>query len=734
VADDNNSIELVVFTKDRGPLTKHISLDDDGKLKSDGSACSMGHGRARRVRLNGIEQLGPLIEKLEYNQALGLGAMRVDVGDEVAVATKKELADNPRDGAIARTGENFAYVEGKPALVLIDHDTKGMPHSVVAKIESLGGFWSALTSVLPALGNVGHVTRRSTSSGLSRTDTGEKLDGSAGVHVFIEAKDGADAERFLEALHDRCWLAGFGWCVVSKAGSLLERSIVDRMVGLGERLVFEGGPIVDPPLVQDAATRRPEIHAGAQLDTRAACPPLSATEKAAKAALRAEENQRLAAEAKRMREAYVDEKARDLLVYRKGMTLPEARAAVEKRIGGILTPDLILPLDDDALVTVGQVLDNPAPFVGLTMADPIEGVDYGRGKAKIMMGDDGPFIHSFAHGGGVYRLRYDAHSIRERIERATDKPDALARLMMAADVDAVEEERLIKEVAKAAGVSIRAIRSKLNDVRAERDSRARDDVNAAIERLNEIHALVIIGDKTAVMKASAAEGVQLLSVSAFTTWFDNEFVYYGTRREPLGRYWLSHPKRRQFEGLVFEPNRTVPNHFNLWQGFAVEPRPGDCSKFLAHMRDNICQGDEFIYNWVMGWFAQIFQHPEDKQDTSLVIRGKQGVGKSKVGEVVGSLLGRHFLCVAEPRYVTGRFNAHMAQLTAAPRRRGVLGRRQKRRGEAEGHDQRQAPPDRVQGQGGVLGGQLHALVHHGQPRLDGAGRLGGAPLLHARRR
>src|SRR5262249_5751037 len=155
-----------------------------------------------------------------------------------------------------------------------------------------------------------------------------------------------------------------------------------------------------------------------------------------KVALRAAENQRLAAEVERTREAYIDEKARDLLAYRKGMTIKEARAAVEKRIGGILTPDLILPLDEDARVTVGQVLDNRTPFVGLTLADPIDGEE--QGKAKIMMGSDGlPFIHSFAHGGGVYRLRYDARAIRERIENATDKPDALARFMIAADIDAV---------------------------------------------------------------------------------------------------------------------------------------------------------------------------------------------------------------------------------------------------------------------------------------------------------
>jgi hypothetical protein len=39
-----------------------------------------------------------------------------------------------------------------------------------------------------------------------------------------------------------------------------------------------------------------------------------------------------------------------------------------------------------------------------------------------------------------------------------------------------------------------------------------------------------------------------------------------------------------------------------------------------------------------------------------------GVGKTKVGEVINSLLGRHYASVSDPRYVTGQFNAHMAPL------------------------------------------------------------------------
>ena len=109
-------------------------------------------------------------------------------------------------------------------------------------------------SVVPELSAAGRVLRPSTSSGITRADTGQAIAGSNGLHLFVQVQDGADVERFLKALHARCWLHGFGWMMVGAGGQLLERSIVDRMVYAPERLVFEAAPILDPPLVQDQAT------------------------------------------------------------------------------------------------------------------------------------------------------------------------------------------------------------------------------------------------------------------------------------------------------------------------------------------------------------------------------------------------------------------------------------------------------------------------------------------------
>jgi hypothetical protein len=86
-----------------------------------------------------------------------------------------------------------------------------------------------------------------------------------------------------------------------------------------------------------------------------------------------------------------------------------------------LLPSLSLEFDDSEIgtVPVGEVLDNPDRFIDETLADPLEGVAYGRGKAMVMRRDDGSlFIHSFAHGRAFYDLAIDAERLRRGIETA----------------------------------------------------------------------------------------------------------------------------------------------------------------------------------------------------------------------------------------------------------------------------------------------------------------------------
>ncbi len=452
---------LTLFTKDHGPLTKHISLERDGTLASDKSACTMASGKAIRYPLASFKKLAELINGLRSDQAIGLGSLRADLPDEVEITTKNQL-NGRRSDLIARTAQEIVFEAERPALALFDYDAKGMPPKIAARLEAVGGFWSALKEVMPALKDAAHLLRCSTSAGLINTDTGEEIPGSNGLHGYVLAQDGADIPRFLQTLHDRCWLAGYGWMLVGVSGQLLDRSIIDRTVAAPERLVFEGPPIVEEPLKQDRKKRQPVVHDGGLLDTVRACKPLTLVEQETLKKLKAEAKQSLQAECNKVRDAYIADTAK-----RRQLDPLDARKIIESVQHGILLPSAELEFDNSELnnFTVADILDDPGGFEGVTLADPIEGIAYGRCKAKVLRRGDGtPWIHSFAHGRTTYQLKYDASAVRARL--ADPRRDAV-QLLLAAHLDPVEEKELVHEIAGHLRVGVRAIEAKLKALRSE---------------------------------------------------------------------------------------------------------------------------------------------------------------------------------------------------------------------------------------------------------------------------
>jgi Family of unknown function (DUF5906) len=399
-------IEITVFDKVSGVLSKKITLRADGTANSDGSECKMSAGEAKRTPIADLHELAKVIEWLKPYQAIALGTLREDLPDKIKIVSRKRL--NGKSNKIARTKENITYREGKPAAVLLDLDRKGMPDNVR---ERLDDFWETLVTILPGLSGAAHLIRNSTSAGLYRTDTREWLEGSGGVHAYVIGNDGNDAERFLKTLHQRCWLAGFGWIMLARDGKMLERSIIDCSVYSSERLVFEGAPIVKKPLAQDPEQRRPVVYEGTNVDTRAVCPPLTADEQRTLDALVTQAKEKIKPEADKVRAAYIDERA-PALAKRTGKTIEEAKRIIESQCGGVLLPEIELEFVNKKLkgCTVKDVLDDPERFDREVLADPIEGPSYGRTTAVVLLRRDNgrPWIKSFAHGGMSYSLVREA--------------------------------------------------------------------------------------------------------------------------------------------------------------------------------------------------------------------------------------------------------------------------------------------------------------------------------------
>ena len=325
---------------------------------------------------------------------------------------------------------------------------------------------------MPGLARAARVRRASTSAGLLDTRTGAPVGaGAGGEHVYLLVRDGADVERFLRDLHERCWLHGLGWFLVGAAGQLLERSVVDRMVGAPERLVFEGAPVLEPPLGQDLAARAPAWFDGEALDTRAACPPLTRVERARVAELKEAAKAALAPEAAAAR-AVADEALARRLAERLGVPPATALRMAEARHRGVLLPHVELAFDDGA-IGAGHRGRGAARARALRRRDarrPAGGrglrPGQGQGDAPRRRVALDPLLRARPHD---YELKLDAAALEAAL-RGAEPPaaavDAYVRLLPEAELEPDEEARLSELVRELSGVGARPLAARL---RAERE-------------------------------------------------------------------------------------------------------------------------------------------------------------------------------------------------------------------------------------------------------------------------
>ena len=263
--------------------------------------------------------------------------------------------------------------------MLLELDFKGMPENVRTSIEAAGGTWDAIVAAVPGLAAAGRVKRLSTSAGLVNMATDRTFPHSGGVHIYVPVTNVADIPRALQNLFDRLWLAGQGWAWVSDKGAVHMRCSVDATVGRPERLIFEGGAVCGAPLGQDMAARKPQVVEGPAIDTSVILPPLTVSERQSVLVAQAAARHVVADVAAKKR--YEANKATaDEIARKTGMPFSRAFELASFHTKGDLAPEIELEFDDPAIgaIIVGDVMSAPEDFVGETLADPLEGINYGR--------------------------------------------------------------------------------------------------------------------------------------------------------------------------------------------------------------------------------------------------------------------------------------------------------------------------------------------------------------------
>jgi hypothetical protein len=401
------TFQITLFTAHSGLLTKTIRRGANGRPDSI-SAHLMNYGTADRLDIETMGRFAELLNgSLLGNQAISSGCIRPDKGNHVLVNTARNVEYLEQQGDFSCISRSKQYLEYKnrETLLLVDTDLAQAPDHVKNAFACGCRPLDALASICPELDCVGHVMRRSTSSGLMDLETGEMFPDSGGWHTYFAITDGTDTRDFTNWLHDSSVLVGMGWAFVTACGSILRRSIVDKAVASPERLIYESMPIVEAPLWQDPNRRLASYVNGKPFNSRARRV-RSAAEKAQIEAAWDAEEAKVAPRAAAVQAEWVERKATEMRA-QTGKSMAHCRRVAERWVEKDLLPEALLEFKNLGIVSVAQVWEDPYRFAEQKLADPIEGAEYKGGlDCAILLVNKNrvPWIYSHAHGGQQFSL------------------------------------------------------------------------------------------------------------------------------------------------------------------------------------------------------------------------------------------------------------------------------------------------------------------------------------------
>ncbi|MFC4271793.1 hypothetical protein GQF03_16485 [Sneathiella chungangensis] len=132
---------------------------------------------------------------------------------------------------------------------------------------------------------------------------------------------------------------------------------------------------------------------------------------------------------------------------------------------------------------------------------------------------------------------------------------------------------------------------------------------------------------------------------------------------PLGKFWLEHSDRREYDQIDFLPGKTPPpTIFNLWRGFQYPSVQGGWCKMRRHIWTVLADEDSEAFRYIIKWSAWAVQNPDRPAEVALVFKGGKGTGKGTFARWLTDLFGSHGLQIFSSKHVSGRFNAHLRAL------------------------------------------------------------------------
>jgi hypothetical protein len=134
------------------------------------------------------------------------------------------------------------------------------------------------------------------------------------------------------------------------------------------------------------------------------------------------------------------------------------------------------------------------------------------------------------------------------------------------------------------------------------------EADKLLANLNVDHCVVLDGARTMVLRFEETEydaGGEhyIIRVPMFLRFTDFRNLYLHRRiklgedrSKDWGKWWLTHPLRRQYEGVIFKPGapQVVNGKLNLWCGWGVEPKRGEWGLMREHLYEVLAARDDGV--------------------------------------------------------------------------------------------------------------------------------------------
>lgn len=195
-----------------------------------------------------------------------------------------------------------------------------------------------------------------------------------------------------------------------------------------------------------------------------------------------------------------------------------------------------------------------------------------------------------------------------------------------------------------------------------------EDKKELLKWMNARHSKTLYGGKSLVWTKQFGENGRseftLVTLEELAKLYENRFVPTEDKAVPLGMWWRKHPALMWSKGFAMRPDlppgsQGMGKEFNIWNGWGIEPRPGDWTPYRRLVTEALCAGDEQHAGYVFDWIALLLQRPSVLHKVALVFRGSKGSGKSTLGLALKMALGNHASKADSADAVTGQFNWHL---------------------------------------------------------------------------